>query len=178
MLTKKINFRLNRSLYILDYIHKYNLQTIYYTPSIKKIKFTIFGNFNKKNDNYYKTSFYLYLLTYIFPQITASENSSVYINKELGFFILTVNISNKKEIESFLEVFFFDMCTHINFRNSFSNKKFVNFFLCTLKLSDFFEISSLNKLFIESNDFVTIRINFSSVSKKYSYKFLPSFWLL
>ena len=109
MLNKNLNYTPNSLLHKIDFLNKYNLHTPFTVPKIEKIKFTVLGRLHKKEDIYFKTTFFLYIITQIFPQIKYLQTSKIYLNKEQGFFILTINTLSIREIEFFAYIFFFDI---------------------------------------------------------------------
>lgn len=175
MLTKKSNYSLNNYLEKLDYINKYNLDTFYKIPKVESIKFTIYGNINQKYNAYYKSTFFLYILTSRFPEIKAAGTTNVYTDKESNSYVLTIFLKTSKEIDTFLMTFFFEIFKTEN-TDLFTLTK--RYFIYTTPLSNFIEINKFSRVGINTNDSVSIRFQFSSNTAQSSFRNLASFWRL
>jgi hypothetical protein len=177
MLKKTSNYILNTYLSKLDFVNKYYLKSVNGIQQIEQITITLSSKTNKNLTSFYKSSFFLVILTSIIPHIFAFDKIKSYLNKESDLFILTISLKSSKDINFFIYYFFNFIFKNVNSDLSFFRNK-TYFLISNIPLSSFNEIDIFNKLLMESYDSISIKFLFSSKSKNYCFKTLPFFWLV
>lgn len=190
MIEKRINLDYNSYLYSCDTINKCNFKNIYVLPKIQTITLTfrlsdIFksGNKNEISEEvlYKQSIFFIYFLTATFPKIYYLKTT--FLNKINNEFILKIKLKNKKEINSFIDLFFSEIAN-----SNFSLKKTQSIKEAILTISvpianlidfDLLLKSSLFSFKLNKFDFkLDFNIKTSSILSTSVFKSIPSFWLL